>query len=171
MKSALGPIVTRCAGGVSLLLLTAGCNFGNKEHIRFLALWNGKFKVEKVLTGPDSPQDRARYELKGYIKILSNKSEFWIHLEGEQQAIDIKGTYKIEKDRIQLRASSDTRIDDFGGEDKRNPNLKFIPIQALKDSYAKPIILDLSKDGLKLTGLTFTLGPVEGQYEFEKAYK
>lgn len=153
------------------ILSLGGCNFGDKKVIRFLAIWNGGFEVESISKGPDSPKDRTRSGLKGYLKILSNKQEFWIHIEGEQQGVDIKGTYKIDKNRITLKAGAATKIDDFGGIDQRNPNLKWIPSEDLQASFAKPIVLDLSKDGMTLTGLTTTIGPLTGKYKFEKAYK
>ena len=153
------------------LALLCGCNFGDKKVMRFLAIWTGGFTVQQVIKGADSPKDRAGYNLKGYLKILSNRQEFWIHLEGSQQGVDIKGNYKLEKDRITLKIGPATKIDDFGGIDKRNPNLKWIPSEDLQASFGRPIILDLSKDGMKLTGLITTIGPVLGKYEFTKAYK
>lgn len=147
------------------LIGKASCS--NKDIVPFLGKWAGGFKVERVDNGPDTAKDRERSSLNGYVQIYGTNHSFKMHLEGEQQIVDMAGNWTLKKNRVTLRVT-DFKMDDQGGEDARNPNMKFIPADVLQVGYSRPLVLELTADKKHLNGLLTSIGPLVGKHEFSK---
>lgn len=78
--------------GMTALLLQ-GCISADQKTRPFLGMWVGKFTVSNVGAGPNTPDDHRRHTLTGYIRVLLDKKAYQMHLEGEQQKVDIKGEW------------------------------------------------------------------------------
>lgn len=139
----------------------------NKDLVPFLGKWTGGFNVQRVTKGADSATDRERSSLHGFVQIYATNRKFKIHLDGEQESLDITGEWTFKKNRMTL-TTTDFVLDDQGGEDMRNPNMKFIPAEELRLGYSRPLVLDLSPDKKKLSGLPITIGNLVGKHEFIK---
>lgn len=146
-------------------LALAGC--GDKKKVPFLGQWTGQFEVSKVKTGSDTELDRKHYWLRGYVSVRLDKSSYLMHLEGEQQQVDIKGTWTYSGSQITLDPK-DIKVNTDGGEKGVNPNLKYVPDEDLYNAYQKKITLKLSPDGSTLMGLTTTIAFLEGVHIFHK---
>ena len=140
---------------------------GDREAVKFLGNWPGQFTVDKVERGPDGPDDRKHHTLRGYVNVRLNKKMYTMHMEGEQEQVDIKGTWTITGNQITL-APSDTKINVEGGKEGINPNFKFVPIEDLYQAYEKKITLNLTKDGSTLQGLRTTIAFLEGSHSFKR---
>lgn len=147
-------------------LFLVGCG-GDANRLKFLGQWTGAFEVDKVLKGPDGPEDRKHSDLRGYISIVLNKMGYTMHLEGEQQQVDIKGTWSYSGQQITLEPK-DVKVNTDGGEHGVNPNLKYVPDEDLYAAYQKKITLKVSSDGSTLKGLTTTIAFLEGVHTFKK---
>jgi len=139
----------------------------NKTLVPYLGKWTGAFNVQRVTKGADSTTDRERSSLHGFVQIYATNRKFKIHLDGEQESLDVAGVWTLKKNRMTLTVT-DFVLDDQGGEDMRNPNMKFIPAEELRIGYSRPLVLDLSPDKKKLTGLPITIGNLVGKHEFVK---
>jgi hypothetical protein len=152
-------------------LLLSGC--GDSKKIRFLGMWNGGFEVSGVGGKNDlSLKGLEALSLSGYLKVLANKNEYWLKLDGKQQGIEIKGkwSYDDASSRLTLRPN-DIQIDDGGGEEFRDPNKPWVPVEKLRAAYEKPIVLDLKGENKKYEGLEMSVGSLQGVHRFEKAYR
>ncbi len=147
------------------LIAVSGCN-PHGELVPYLGKWDGKFTVLEAEPNA-TPNDLDRESLRGYLMLYATKMLFKLHLEGEQETVDIEGTWRLEKGRVFLDTKK-TSIDDMGGENFRDPNRKFIPGEAIRATYSKPVTLSLDKTNKKLSGLPITMGKVIGKHEFEK---
>lgn len=147
------------------VILVSGC--GDQKKVPFLGQWNGAFTVEKVKKGPDTPEDRKHNSLRGYISIVLNKNGYTLHLEGEQQKIDVKGVWTYSGNQITF-TPKDTKVVTEGGPGGANPNFKYVPEEELYSAYLKKFTLKLSKDGSTLQGLTTTIAFLEGVHSFKK---
>lgn len=149
-----------------LAIFAAGCK--NKgERITYFGKYDGGFDVHTV--DGKTLADRTRWNLKGYLHLLASHDEFKIHLEGEQQIIDVKGIWKLAPKMITLDIE-DISIDDLGGEAKRNPNLKFIPSADFKEAYGRQLSLRIegTTKNPVLTGPTLRMGPILGNHTFRR---
>jgi hypothetical protein len=90
-----------------------------------------------------------------------------MHLEGEQQKIDVKGTWSYNGKQITFEPK-DAKIVTEGGPGGANPNFKYVPDEELYNAYQKKITLKLSQDGSTLQGLTTTIAFLEGVHSFKK---
>ena len=144
------------------VLALAGC--GTKEGMAYFGRWSGRFAVESA--EGSSEGDRLRSGMKGYLQIYATERRFKMHLEGEQQNVDVSGHWEIKKRRLTLR-SNDIQIED-PGEELSDPTRKRLPPRALRDAYARPLVFDLSPDGRALTGLTTSVGTLVGRHLFTK---
>ena len=140
---------------------------GDKAPLPFLGQWQGQFTVDKVNVGPDSPVDRKQHILRGYVSIRLDKMKYIMHLEGEQQQVDITGKWAIVGRQITL-SPGDTKVKTEGGRDGANPNRKYVPEEDLYTGYEQKITLKLSKDGSSLEGLRTTIAFLEGTHSFKK---
>lgn len=150
---------------IPILLFAAGCN-ANKDILPFLGKWSGKFEVEEI-QGGGTAQDRKREQLKGYIQVYATGRSYKMEMTGEQETIDISGNWIIKGNRITLTPKS-IAIDDKGGEDKRDPNKKFIPAAVAKAAYQRPLILQESPDKKALDGLKLSIGDLIGTHHYVK---
>lgn len=149
------------------LFFTARASCANKDLVPFFGKWSGAYEVDQVLKGADGPKDRERSKLEGFVQIYGSNRSYKMFLNGEQESLEIGGTWTTKGNRITLRMN-DFKLDDQGGEDARNPNAKFIPADELREAYAKPLVLELSADKKRLTGLRTTVGPTVGTHRFAK---
>lgn len=108
---------------LALSCLVVGC--GDKKTIPFLGTWIGGLEVSKVLSGTDGAEDRIRHNLKGYVRIVLDNNKYTMVLEGEQQVVDVKGTW-VYKGKQVILTPNDVQVNNrFKGEDL-NPNLKAV---------------------------------------------
>jgi hypothetical protein len=150
------------------LVLMKGCSGGgDKKTVPYLGQWPGQFTVDKVNRGPDGIEDRKHHMLRGYVSVRLDRNKYIMHLEGEQQKIDITGKWTITGSQITL-APADVKVNNEGGKEGINPNFKFVPDAELYDAYQKKITLKLSKDGLTLGGLRTTIAFLEGTHSFKR---
>jgi hypothetical protein len=150
------------------LVLLNGCSLGgDKAAVRFLGQWPGQFTIEKVNKGPDSLEDRKHNTLHGWVSVRLDRKKYLMHLDGEQQQIDITGKWVIEGNQITLNPV-DVKVNTEGGKDGVNPNFKYVPDEDLYVAYGKKITLKLSKDGSTLEGLRTTIAFLEGTHSFKK---
>lgn len=150
---------------LALSCLVVGC--GDKKTIPFLGTWIGGLEVSKVLSGTDGAEDRIRHNLKGYVRIVLDNNKYTMVLEGEQQVVDVKGTW-VYKGKQVILTPNDVQVNNrFKGEDL-NPNLKAVVPDELYSAYLKKITLNLSSDNKSLSGLDTTVAALEGRHNFKK---
>ncbi|MDR3690377.1 MAG: hypothetical protein P4L46_13430 [Fimbriimonas sp.] len=148
-----------------LACCTAGCNM-HKDLLPFLGKWSGKFQVRSI-EGGGSSKDVIREEMHGYIQVYETGRSYKMELQGEQETIDVDGTWAHKANRIILSPKS-IAIDDMGGAESRDPNKKYIPADQLRDAYSSELVLTESKDNKALHGLEMTIGRLIGKHEFIK---
>lgn len=149
---------------LALALISCG---PNKEKVRFLGQWTGQFTIDKIGKGPDSPMDRKHHMLRGYISIVLNKNKYTMHMEGEQQQVDIKGFWTYKDNQVTL-SPAEVNVKSDGGDKGYDPNLKYVPDEELHQAYLKKFTFNLSKDGSTLQGLTTTIAFLEGVHAFKR---
>ena len=132
----------------------------------FLGKWLGQFEVATV-AGGGTERDRKRETLSGYVQVYMTNRSYKMEMSGEQETINISGSWTIVRNRITLQPKVIT-IDDQGGADKRDPNKKFIPVDEAKLAYSRPLILQESADKKSLSGLEITIGKLVGSHRFVK---
>ncbi len=153
---------------ISIVLVAvalAGCNM-HKDLMPFLGKWKGSFEVSSLVSG-GSDKDVQRETLHGYVQVYATGRKYKMELEGEQETIKVDGTWTFKDKRITLKPLS-LVIDDRGGSDKRDPNLKYIPAEDVRASYGQPMVLIESADNKSLTGLDTTVGNLRGLHRFVK---
>jgi hypothetical protein len=148
-----------------LFALLIGCNH-NKELMPFLGKWSGSFEVAEI-TGGGTAKDLKRESLKGYVQVYATERSYKMEMEGEQETVNISGFWTISGNRITLKPER-IGIDDRGGEDKRDPNKKFIPSEDVQAAYGRPLVLSEAADKKSLTGLKITIGKLVGTHRFVK---
>ncbi len=148
---------------LSLVALT-GC--GDRSAMPYLGKWSGGFTVERA--GPGTVGGARRNDLKGFLQLYRTDARYELHLDGEQFGLVAGGTWTQKTGRVALSPTS-VKVDDGGGEEKRNPNRAWIPADALSAAYSRPMSLRLSKDGKTLTGLPLDVGPLVGTHSFVRA--
>ena len=146
---------------MGFILLSTGCV--GRAAMPFLGKWSGGFTVERV--GPGAIGDAERNRLTGFIQLYRTGERYELHLEGEQFGLVAGGTWTQKEGRVTL-SPTEVKIDDGGGEEKRNPNRAWIDPAALREAYSRPLALRVSKDGKKLSGLLLSVGPLVGTHAF-----
>lgn len=149
------------------LFFTARSSCSNKDMLPYLGKWPGGFVVGEVRRGPNTAIDQKRSSLKGFVQIYATNRKFKIHLEGEQETIDVDGDWTRKARRMDLHVQH-VVIDDQGGAALRDPNRKFILPDDIRAAYSRPLILDLSADGKSLNGLPMSIGDLTGRHLFAK---
>jgi hypothetical protein len=132
----------------------------------YFGKWDGGFVVEEI-DGGGATRDHERESLNGYLMLYATGSKFALHLEGEQQTIDVSGTWKIVGKQIQTQTTK-LEIDDQGGEDFRDPNKKYIPSDAVRAALGRSIGFQLSPDQKRLASSTERIGNLVGTYRFKR---
>jgi hypothetical protein len=146
------------------LIAPAGCS--DKKIIPLLGRWEGGFTAEQIAGA--QPKDIKRFDLKGYLMLYATEYRFKMHLEGEQEAVDLSGSWAPKGAQVIL-TPKDESIDDYGGADVRNPNKRFIPIPLVKQAYSSPIVLNVAAGNKKLSGPLFSIGQLSGRHEFARS--
>jgi hypothetical protein len=146
-------------------LLLSGC--GSKENIPFLGRWKADFVVDRM-TVPGTEKDQRREGLHGYLQVYQTGLKFKMRLEGEQEAIDGSGTWSHKGNHVTL-TFTDLKIDDMGGAQHRDPNLKFILPAAIQAAYQRELTLNMSPDKKTLNGLDVTIGNLVGRHVFTRS--
>ncbi|CAN5419607.1 hypothetical protein BH11ARM1_BH11ARM1_03930 [soil metagenome] len=150
--------------GTTMVLYNRNANSDLKP---FLGKWNGGYVVTSI--GPiTDPNILKGNKLDGYVVIYGAEHKFAMELSGPQQDINVTGTWRIVKaTRLELK-SNGVKIDDFGGADKRNPNLPYIPNEIVSKVFDQPFVLDLADGNQKFVGLLNKFGNLTGKYEFDR---
>ncbi len=149
----------------ALTLFLVGC--GSKDAIPYLGRWHGDLVVDKTdRAGTD--KDLQRESLRGALQIYATDKRCKLHLEGEQETIDAEGNWSHTGTTVTIKFTS-VKIDDQGGADRRDPNLKFIAPVDIRAAYQRNLILHLSRDKKKLLGLEVTLGHLTGHHVFTRS--
>lgn len=152
---------------VLLLVMTLRNVNSNKDLIRYTGRWKGGFTVESVTNGTDTADSRHAHRLEGFLQVYLTNHKYKLHLEGQQEGIDVDGTWTANGDRLTLNPKA-VAIDDQGGEEKRDPNKPYIPNEDVLATYNKPIVLVQSADKKGFQGLKVTLGNLLGSHAFVK---
>jgi hypothetical protein len=151
---------------VGLVLVSSGCV--NKERWPFLGKWNGGFEAESV--NSKVPSDLKRWNMPGYIMLYATRWAFKMHIEAETSTIEAKGIWELRDKTLTLRIN-DLKIDDRGGEEKRDPNKKYISADAIQKTIGRQIVFRLSDDLKKMdTGLQ-SFDEVLGSFKFAHSGK
>lgn len=149
--------------GLGLTLRATG---SNKDLLPYVGKWTGKFVVEEM-TGGGTAQERVRNNLHGYLQLYRTKESYLLHMEGEQEIIDVKGTWQRKGSQIELKAT-EVKINDFGGEEKRDPNKMFIDPEKVREAYSRPMVLKLSEDKRSLSGPQTSIANLIGRHVFTR---
>lgn len=157
-------------------ILLGGCFSG--EQVPFLGRWTGSFDVTSA--SQKMPIKKlARYSMKGFVELYRSqirvlhskderpKSKFVMHLDGEQESIDVTGQWELRNRQLMLTAT-DVKIDDAGGEALRDPNRTFIAADDLRASLQNPFALDFTAEKNDLKSPLLQVGPLFGRYQFTK---
>ena len=141
-----------------------GC--GNRVEMPYYGKYEGGYVV-------DSTQNRLipvakRWNLSGYVQLLANRHKFKMHLEGEQQFMDISGTWKLDGKMVRLDLL-DYKFEDYGGAANRNPNRTFTSADAIRTSFGKLVTLGIQPaERVVLKGPLLVIGESAGHLEFRK---
>ncbi len=149
-----------------LVLFGSGCV--NKEKWPYLGKWNGGFRAD-TLAGA-APSDLKRWDMPGYLMIYATKWTFKLHLEAEQAIIDVKGTWKVRNNAMTLNIV-EVKIDDKGGEERRNPNLKYLSAETIRKTLGRELSFKISRDGKEIDTALLSYGDLLGIHHFKKANK
>jgi hypothetical protein len=152
---------------VLMIGLTLRATNSNRDLLSYTGKWKGGFTVDAIEPGPNTETDRRRSRLEGYLQVYLTRRSYKLHLEGEQQGIDVDGTWTVKEGRVTL-TPKEVKIDDQGGESKRDPNKKYIPNEAVTAAYNRPLVLVLAPDKRSYQGLPTTVGTLLGKHHFEK---
>lgn len=154
---------------VVLLAMIAATLRGGKsnENLRpFLGKWRGEFAVQQA--GGKTGAEAKRYNLRGYLQVYATKRRFQMRLEGEQQGVDITGTWEAKDNSLTL-TPKDVQIDDRGGEELRDPNKVYIPAEEIRAAYSRPVPLRMDAQKRNLQGPLSSIGQDRlGRHTFEK---
>ncbi|MBI1757406.1 MAG: hypothetical protein HY248_05220 [Fimbriimonas ginsengisoli] len=118
--------------------------------------WTGRFEAGG---GPA--------EMSGFLQLYATNGKFKMHLANRAQSLDPVGTWELKGRRVilqfaELRITVPTEV-----ESKRHV-YKLVPGDDLRAAYGNSLILELSSDGRKLTGLPIQLAGKSGRHVFEK---
>lgn len=156
---------------VLLASVLGGC--ADRAEVPYLGRWDGRFNVRTV----DSTvpiRDPKRNSFRGFILFYRTLNRCALHMEGEQEAVDANGTWRLNAHQIVVtfRSKDDSKsgisIDDAGGADLRDPNKAFIPAKDLKDAFSKTLALNIGANRKELASPLIQIGPLTGSYEFTK---
>ena len=139
----------------------------NKELLPYLGKWSGGFMVEQI-DGKANPALAKRASLTGYLQLYGSNDRFELRLNGEQQEVVVTGTWQlVSETQIELKPEK-YQIDDFGGAENRDPNLVYVPNDAVRAAYGKALALSLSSDKQTLIAPLSSIGPLTGIHQFKR---
>jgi len=167
LKKTLPLAAPLCAALLCAAVLgLGGCN-SHKDLMAFLGKWKGGFDVTSVRGANASSLDIKRDTLRGFIQVYETNRSYKMELNGEQETIEINGTWTIKGNHITLRPTM-LDIDDKGGEQQRDPNKKYIAAMLVRAAYGQPLVLVESRDKKSLTGLEMSVGDLVGTHRYVK---
>ena len=156
-----------------LPVIVAGCGVGcggGKAQTPYLGKWSGAFEGVRMKAGGG---DAQRLSLRGDLQIYVRRFE--MNLTGPQQGVVVKGSWTLKPNargepRLALRAD-DVKIDDGGGEDRRDPNKPYLKAEAVKDYFSRELVLKPSSPRVPdaLIGPDDDLGPVVVRPSFRRS--
>lgn len=152
---------------VTLIFFTVRATGSNRDLIRYTGRWGGGFTIDSVQSGPDSEAVRKRNKLTGYVQIYLTGRKYTLHLEGEQQGVDVYGTWTAKGEKLTL-TPKEVKIDDRGGPEQRDPNRPYLPNEDVRAAYERPIVLSQSADKNSFQGLPMSVSRFIGKHRFEK---
>lgn len=156
----------RLALVLPLALLLQGCISADQKTRPFLGMWVGKFSVSAVGAGPNTPDDQRRHTLTGYVRILLDKKAYQMHLEGEQQQVDIKGEWAYRGNQIILSPKKVEVKDEY--DDGPNPNRKYVPSDELTKGYQQKLTFNLNKAANQYSAPEVKIAFLTGTHSFKK---
>ena len=152
-----------------LVALTAmiggGIGCGGKPS-PLLGKWHGSYEVLRLDSVPKgTPKDVKAWSPAADLQIYVRRFE--LRLDGPQQGIVVKGTWKAERRGLTLQPK-EVKIDDQGGEDRRDPNRPYLDNTGVREAFSRDLPLNLGSDGRRLTGVDDRLANVVGRLVVEK---
>lgn len=129
----------------------------------FLGKWSGGLTVDRV--GPKAIGSPKENGLKGFLQLYRTGDRFELHLDGAQFSLVSGGTWSHKNGQVIL-TPKEVKIDDGGGWEARDPNRPWVDPAELREGYSRPMALNLSTDGQRLTGLLVSVGPLTGTHSF-----
>jgi hypothetical protein len=151
--------------GITALLLQ-GCISADQKTRPFLGMWVGKFIVSNVGAGPNTPDDHRRHTLTGYIRVLLDKKAYQMHLEGEQQKVDIKGEWAYKGNQLILSPKDVQVVDE--SDDGPNPNRKYVDAEELTIGYRQKLTFNINKAANQYTAPEMKIAFLTGTHSFKK---
>lgn len=135
------------------LLLLASC--GDKERAPVLGMWTGGFYTDEAEV------------LRGYLQLYQTGDKFKMRLGTKDQEMTFQGTWTLAKGRVDLRVG-DIDFENPPEETQKALGLRVFTPEDVRAAFGKPITLDLGSNGKALTGLTITIGKIQGKHRFNK---
>ncbi|MEZ0327268.1 MAG: hypothetical protein ACAH95_15330 [Fimbriimonas sp.] len=129
----------------------------NKELGAYLGMWTGQLSSDDL-------------KMTGYLRLKGANKQFEMHLEGPQQAVDVTGTWALEKASSLVLRATDVKIDDFGGAAKRDPNKPYLDNGDLREAYASPFVLKLTQNKETLESLPLQIGGARFTHRFDRTF-
>jgi hypothetical protein len=151
---------------VIILVMTGRASCAGKADLPFLGKWKGGFVADRFVGRPNAFGLR-RSGFDATLQLYRTEDKFILHLEAEQETVDVLGTWTHKDREIRLKVGS-VDVDDMGGSDARDPNRPFVDAEAIRQTYSGILILRMTKDKKQLIGLPLTLGEVVGTHRFKK---
>ncbi|MBC8063991.1 MAG: hypothetical protein H7Y17_04120 [Chlorobia bacterium] len=136
-----------------ILLLVTGCV--DKERAPVLGMWTGGFYTDEAEV------------LRGYLQLYQTGDKFKMRLGTKDQEMTFLGTWSLAKNRVDLRVG-DIDFENPTEETQKALGLKMFTPDEIRAAFGKPITLDLATDGKALSGLTITIGKIQGKHRFKK---
>lgn len=125
----------------------------DKERSPVLGMWTGGFYTDEAEV------------LRGYLQLYRTGDKFKMRLGTKDQEMNFDGKWTVAKKRIELRV---TNIDfqNPTNETQKAMGLFIFDPDEVRAAYSKPITLDI--DDSKLSGLTISIGKLQGRHRFQK---
>lgn len=143
-----------------------GCVSADQKTRPFLGMWVGKYAVSSVGAGPNTADDQRRHTLTGYVRVLLDKKAYQMHLEGEQQTVEIKGEWAYRGNQIILSPKKVEVKDEY--EDGPNPNRKYVPLDELTKAYQQKLTFNINKAANEFTAPEVKIAFLSGTHSFKK---
>ena len=143
-----------------------GCISADQKTRPFLGMWVGNFSVSNVGAGPNTADDHRRHTLTGYVRVLLDKKAYQMHLEGEQQKVDIKGEWTYKGNQIILSPKDVQVVDEY--DDGPNPNRKYVPSEDLTIAYRQKLTFNINKAANEYIAPEMKIAFLTGTHSFKK---
>lgn len=151
----------RILAAILALALIAGCS-NETDVSRAAGNYPGTFKPDDA-----APQSFKDDPLLGYLQLYAGKSKFQLELQSKMQSVVIEGTWTAKADKLRLVGDSYT-FQAPPEEEVKARNLQLVSAEAVRQLFGKGVVLTLSDDRRKLTGLKSSFGPLMGHFEFTR---